>query len=471
MSNLQEMKNIKYIRPICDILFLLFSLILLLPRGYVWKWVESLSLFIPDESYLQKFLSMPGGILAYLGCFLTQSLYYPVVGSLIFILLLFVVQHLTFRVFRFRGESYPLSFVPSLMLLTAVVNMGYTWITIKAQGHFFAPTLGCIIILLCAYTYINIRNYWIKVASVLVFTATYPLFGFYSLCAAGLSILLEWRQKTNLWKSIILFVVGVAAIWIAPKLCYYNLDFTQQEVSRMYLGGMPDFFVRRSELMLWVPFLILTACLALFAIIPYTKRAIIPMTIYVLALIFTATQVYRNKNFEASVRENAAIDSGRWNEVLNIYRNSGDAPTRDVVLNGELAAAMIGAPSAPHDLPDIPYFYKDSRPGFLTFLQLAGFNNLYYQGQSNLCYRWNMEMSVEYGWRVANLKQMVKCCLLQGEYELAGKYNGILLRTAFHKDWARRYQRFIDEPSMIDKDREFAGIRDAAKNVPDTFID
>ena len=472
------MKELKHIKVISDSVFLIFACALLFMNLPIWKWVESLSLFLPGTQFFQRFLHIPGGILAYLGCFLTQSLHYPVLGSLLFVALLFVVQRLTEAVFSFSKEAYPLSFIPSFMLLTAVVNMGYTWLTIKAVGHFFTPTLGCCFFLLSAWAYLHIKYPLVRLVIILALAFSYIWFGFYALCAVGLCALLEGKRNVDLKRYVLFLLIGVVAIWLTPKLCYYSFDTTEQEISRMYLGGMPDFFVRKSELMLWMPFLILIGCLIIFAACSIftvvhlpNKLKGIPMAFYLCALLFTASQVYRNENFTASVRANLAMDTGDWQEAYHVARNVKGNPSRDVIINGELAQVMLGMPKANQELPDIPASYKDSRPGFSTFMQLAGLPMLYYMGQTNLCYRWGMEMSVEYGWRPSSLKYMVRCALLKGEYALANKYNGILMKTMNHKDWAKKYQPFIDNPDLMKQEKEFIQIASAAKDLPDMFVE
>lgn len=465
------------IKIFSDAVFLAFSLILLFSNLSVWKWVESLSLFVPDSFFFQRFLHIPGGLLAYLGCFLTQTLYYPIAGCLLLTLLLLAVQKLTSAVFEFSEEDYPLSFLPSFMLLTSVVNLGYTWITLKAIGHFFTPTLGYCLILLCAFLYIHIKHPLWRGILLLLFVACYPFFGFYALCATGLCLLMEWKIKGDIRTYLLFLVLGGAAIGLTPKICYYSIANTEQEISRMYLGGMPDFFVRQSELMLWMPFLILIGSLIAFAfrssltIRTPIKLRWIPTALFLSALLFTISQTYHDENFMAAVRTNLAIDENDWNKALHATQSVKGQPTRDVIINGELAQVMLGMPKANQELPPLPVSYKDSRPSFFTFTQLCGMHMLFYMGQINLCYRWGMELSVEYGWRVSCLKYMVKCALLQGEYALANKYNNLLMKTAFHKDWAKKYQTYIDHPERMKENQEFTQISALMQELPNMFIE
>lgn len=470
----------------CSLVFLAFACYFLMKYTYVWKWVEGLSLFVPGEAFFRPFLRIPGGILAYTGCFLTQFLYYPVAGCLIFVGLLYAVQQLTVRAFRMPDRFYPLSFVPSLLLLTAVLNVGYTWATLKAPGHFFVPALGCSFFLACYWFYRQVGNGYVRMGMVLLITTTYPLFGFYALFGAGLCLVQEWLEKTGKFRFC-LILAGAATIWLVPKLYYFGLDGTEQEISRLYVAGLPPFFIRRSELMLWMPYLLLFgwyAFGALFTEIFKPSGRVMPSTaqgesarrtrfasatVFAAALLFTGIQAYENENFEAGVRSNLAIEAGDWQEAAETVAQVKKNPTRDVAINGQLAGLYLGKPQLPAETPPLPVTYKDARPGILTFMQLSGLQMNYYGGQINVCYRWAVELSIEYGWQVSRLKLLVKCALLNGEPELAQKYNNLLKRTLFHKKWAEKYQAYIDHPERMKHDREFARIpKDMS---PDRFVE
>ena len=120
------------VEAVATLLFVVFAMGWLLRYGYVWRWVESLSLFVPGETYFRTFLNNPGGVLAYVGSFLTQFLYVPIVGCAILVALLCLVQWATKRLFRLSGYWALCAYLPAFLLLAAVLNVGYTWATLKA---------------------------------------------------------------------------------------------------------------------------------------------------------------------------------------------------------------------------------------------------------------------------------------------------------------------------------------------------
>lgn len=481
---MNKIKHIIYgersFQVISTLLFALFSLVLLERYGYVWKWVESLSLFVPDPLLFRAYLNNPGGLLAYAGSFLTQFLYYPLLGSLLLTLLLLLVQRLTWRLSNWGNLWFPASFIPSFLLLSTVLDLGYTWATLKAPGHFFAPTLGVIFALACLLLFRKIPSSYGRLAATLLITACYPFCGFYALLASGLCLTDEAlnRPGKSLWATLI---AGIAAIYLFPRLYYLGIDSTEQELSRLYVAGLPPFYIRKAELMIWLPFLLLPTFYLLSLLLPALlgdrglfkparRSAACSWGLFLLGLLFTLWQTYDDPNFEAAVRSSLAIEAGDWEEAAKATSQVKSGATRDVVINNQLASSRLGRPvnwSTP--LPMIPETYKDSRPGLLTFMQLSGLTMNYYSGQTNLCYRWAMEMSVEFGFRVTYLKTLVKCALLNGELALAQKYNDQLKRTLFHKDWADRYQRYIDQPELIGQDPEFSRI--PKDPLPNRFIE
>lgn len=467
-----------YYKRGCDLLFGAFAFFLLMKYAYVWKWVEGLSLFIPDVDFFRPFIKIPGGMLAYTGSFLTQFFYYPAVGCLFFVALLYVVQRLTVVTFRLPNQFYPCSFIPSFLLLTAVVNVGYTWATLKAPGHFFVPALGCVFFLSGLWLHRQIRNVYVRFGMVLLWIAAYPLFGFYALFGAGLCLIREYLEE---WGNVrwLLLPVGIAALWLVPRLYYFGMDGIEQEISRLYIGGLPPFFIRRTEAMLWMPFLLLFGYYVLAVLLAQwgdrKKETVdrpsvaVSLTAFLAALVFTASQAYGNDNFEAGVRSSLAIEAGEWEKATEAVAKVKKNPTPDVVINGNLASLYMGRRQPSTEIPPLPVAYKDSRPSLLTFMQLSGLHMNYHGRQTNLCYRWAMELSIEFGWQVSRLKLLVKCALLNGEPELARKYNRLLMQTFFHKEWARKYQHYIEHPESMQQDAEFARL--PVDPTPNRFVE
>ena len=66
-----------------------------------------------------------------------------------------------------------------------------------------------------------------------------------------------------------------------------------------------------------------------------------------------------------------------------------------------------------------------------------------------------MEDGVTFGWRTEYLKYMAKTSIAGGDYKVARKYIDMLKRTLFHKEWAEKYETYLDHPEQIRKSKEF----------------
>src|SRR5690554_4122162 len=103
-----------------------------------FKWGYEISFFAPTQDYLLECMEKPGGLLVFLGTFLTQFYYYPYLGASLFIIILLGVRFLTQKAFQIPERFFPLSYVPSILLLHAIFIVGYTLYTLKSPGYLFS---------------------------------------------------------------------------------------------------------------------------------------------------------------------------------------------------------------------------------------------------------------------------------------------------------------------------------------------
>ncbi len=147
---------------------------------------EELSLFMPTKFFWVECMQKAGGLLEYIGCFLTQFFYYPWLGSSIFIGLLLLLIYLITKVFQIPAKFFPLAFIPSSMLLLAFTELGYLIYILKSPGYVYSNLLGVLSVLAILWGYRVLRSWQSRcVFAGLFIIITYPLFGFYTLFAAG----------------------------------------------------------------------------------------------------------------------------------------------------------------------------------------------------------------------------------------------------------------------------------------------
>ena len=166
---------------------------------------------------------------------------------------------------------------------------------------------------------------------------------------------------------------------------------------------------------------------------------------------------YRDPNFRAEIKMNHYMERLEWRKALEVAKKQKQTPTRLIVLNKNLALLKLGKAG------DEMFHYLDggeapNTPLQIRLMQVGGKMLYYHYARMNFCYRWCLEDAVEYGWKVDYLKYMVRTSLISGEPDLAQKYINTLKKTLFYREWAKKYEKMVKNPSLIARDREMASI-------------
>ena len=450
--------------------FLVFALYMALFRnGFYLKWAESLSIFINSGSFLGECMRFAGGLLTYAGSFLTQFYYFPVLGSFIFIAMLVLIRYLTVVTFDIPLKYKALAYVPSLMLLLSVTQLGYVWLTLKSPGYFFSHTLGVIICLLAFKGYRQLAGIGWRIASAVFFIIVgYPLFGFYALLAVSLFVIYELRHffADRNYLHVLPVFIGVALIVVVPQV-YYNHIYSYMQYIHIYIAGLPRFAFDLKELIFWVPFVVLFVTFFLFAGFVArgnnnpvkNKKSYVPFVVFCASIVVVYIFSFNDENFKTEIKMASAMERNNFREVAYYADRFPGTPTRNIVLNNNFALLAMGQPeNRSLNLNNI-VMPKCVRPSMPIIIHMSGRPLLYLTGQINDCYHWCMEDMVEYGMKVSSLKYMVKCAIVNQEYALAQKYNTVLSKTLFYRKWAAKYQAFIDNPGLTENDSEIQAIR------------
>lgn len=445
---------------VCWLLFVIFE------HDYLFR-VQELSLFLSTKLYFQQLMVVPGGFLSYLGSFLNQFFYYPALGAFLLVLLWVGIYFATLKTFRITNKWALLALIPVLALLASDMELGYWIFHIKVKGYFFYNSLGFLFAVLSVWAFRSMptkfRYLWVAVWCFL----GYPLFGYYTVFGALCMALLAFRLPASKNLKSILFGYTFVCLLSAPLL-WYHFYFTQTNRAFIYVAGLPNFEWIQRDLFTWVPFIVLTLCLLLFPFIPSRigessgtnnfKKYLIGQSLLLILLLF-GTQLfwYRDANFRAEVKMGVAMEDLKWQKVLDIAKAETGTPTRLMVMNKNLALIKLGR------LGDEMFHYLDGGekpncPFEVRLMQVGGKTLYYHYAKFNFCYRWCLEDGVEFGWKVDYLKYLVKCSLMSGEYPLAQKYINTLKKTLFYKGWAEKYEKFINHPELITKDKEFSSI-------------
>lgn len=469
--SLVENSSYTYFQLACIVFFVLtaYFLTAVLNNNFL-KWAEEISLFIPTKLFFMQSMKTAGGLLSYIGSFLTQFYHYPFLGSTIFISLLLLVQLLTIKAFEIPKQFFPLTFIPSIVLLSSLSGVGDVLFTLKSPGYLFSNTIGVLFCLSSFILYRKIEPWFIRTIVWMFVILTYPFFGFYTLFAAVLGVIYEIYSLVNDKNKnrIFTIITSLFLIGVIPYLSYTYI-YSQMQWGDTYIAGLPKFYFTKNELSLWMPFIILFLSILFFLILLLKKKpvsktkaniyALVSFCIFIIFLFGSYFHSFRDENFKTELKMTEAIENNDWAKVVSIGDKIKGDPTRLIIMNYNLALFKMGkAGDQMFSMNNNSILPVSRRPTLL--MMHMGARSVYFQyGKINFCYRWCMEDMVEYGMRVNLLKYMVKCSILNGEFALAQKYNNVLNKTLFHRQWAAKYQKYIDNHELIAEDPEFKAIK------------
>lgn len=434
--------------------------------------IDAMSLFLCDELFFKNLMSVPAGFLSYIGTFFTQFLCFPVAGATIFVAFLYALYCLTKRVFSISEQNSLLALVPSVLLLALNVQMGYWIFVIKFPGWYFVPFFGIAAAMYLIHFYRRVSWKFSILLVLLVAIFGYPILGVYALLAVlcmslvGLAAAIKsHNNKELLYKGIIPLSASIALAVAVPYMWYYVYESTHLHL--MYTAGLPalswsiklDF--ASSILYYWLPYILLLVTMLLYSVL-YGRmssnekgRWNTPLMLFValLSIVFVYLYWYNDNNYRIENKQNNAMWRCDWRDVADFARDT-DVPTRTIVLNKNIALLNLG--TAGNEMFTYPDGSADIDAPFNVHLTHTCAMMTYFNyGKLNFSYRWCIENSVEYGWKVEYLKHAVRSLIAQREYTLARRYINMLKKTLFHRGWAKDQEKYLDNHDLALRSPEY----------------
>lgn len=466
--------GINYCSPLMTLLLIaalavVAAMLLIHESDFLFR-VQEMNLFLYTPLFLKQQMVTSGGFLTYLGTYLTQFFYHPWMGVAILCLWWALLAWVMKRAFNIPAKWMSVLLIPIALLLIINVDLGYWIYYLKLRGHFFVATIGttAAVTLAWAYRALPSKFFLRTIFIVLAVVVGYPLFGFYSLLAALLMAVLAWRlDDYGITHRVIDSAVALAAIALIPIIYYYAVYY-QTNFDNIYYTALPLYRIDQDYMVYYVPFYLLVAVLVAYAACYRSRRKaevkhVVAWTaaqIALLAVIVVSTWHfwYKDENFHTELSMYRSAMNQEWEDILTTYRAHDSSPSRMMWLSKNLALSRLGRQG------DEMYRYRngDSAPvaPFAVRMAQCGGKMLYYNyGLLNYCYRWCMEDGVEYGWRIDYLIYMLKCSLINQEMVVAQKYIDLLKQTKYYKTWAEQFEAYVQDPKLMEKDKELSTIR------------
>ena len=435
-------------KVICGLaLLVVFIIMVVFEAGYLFR-VQELNLFLYTPLFFKQQLVVAGGMLTWAGTYFTQFFYHPWIGALLLCLWTALLMWLTAKTFSIKGLWMPLLLIPVALVLLTDFDLGYWLYYLKLRGHFFICVMGTSIAVALTWLYRVLpvqRHTFMAIAAVVA----YPIAGFYGLLAVALMGIIAWRlPDSSLTQRLIATVFSIVLIAFVP-LIYYRMVYYQANSDLIWWQALPIFNLTGTFSARYWPYILLSLFLALLAA-TYKSERPEPMkkTWQKVAFQIACTAGiafgcwhfwYKDTTFHEEIEMNACVDHCDWEGVLQLVRKHEGEPTRMIVMYKNLALFKLGR--AGNEMYNYPDGSKAPVCDFdIRMTQLGGKNLYLFYGLPNYCYRWCLEDGVEYGWRAEYLKFLVRCSLLNGEWQVARKYIDLLKQTRYHGEWARQYE-------------------------------
>ena len=422
-------------------LLVIASVLLSLENDFLWKLQEQ-NLFLDTSLFFEERMAVPGGLLSWVGTYLTQYFYNPWMGVTILCLLWLLLMWLITRAFELPAQWSALALVPVGLLLITIVDMGYWVYMLKLQGHVFVATLGAIAVTLLLWVFRLLPwHFSFRGLIMVIFAALgYPLFGIYGMAAVLLMGIWSWRlERWSLRRKIGYGMLALSSAIVVPLMSYRQL-YHQINLANIYYAGLPLYYVSEEHHVYYIPYYLLVLFFVVMALVPLkqvkvAKSVIIQGVVLVALGVGVAMSWFKDENFHHELRMQHCIEQNDWRGVLKEAALQKDEPTRAIVMMRNLALSRLGRQG--EDMFNYENGSKAYAAPFGMRLMLVAGPLMYYQyGMLNYSSRLSTEMGVEFGWRVDNLKLLAKCALLRHEQQQARKYLKLLKHTTFYEEWA-----------------------------------
>jgi hypothetical protein len=414
--------------------------------SYILFFQEQQYLFIYSFSYLSDLLSKPGGLLDLSGKFLTQFYISRFAGSVIIAGILTLPGIILINVNRKleagKGFSNLFLILPSCLLLLMQTH----------YYHMMIYNLGFLLVLLYFMISILSEKIYVRYITLAVFPLFFWFTGAYALLFLGLFIIysLLYLKGPNKYYYPF-FLISVAAI----SVFVFDRIFLLQSVKQLFLYPLPFINNPTHKVLFYLitAFIVLYPLLLRISNLTVSKKPdswIVRLIPSILVISVTIVMLITGYNPQTSrvINLEKLVFEEKWEKAVEFQEKH---PSENMIGQYFYNIAL----SESGQLCDRLFFGRqDFGPGSL-FLPWSsehinwGAYAFYTTGLINEAQRWAYEEMVVYGPRPQNMKLLLKSSLINGKFNMAEKYTGILKNTLFYRRWAKINEKLIGDSAAI----------------------
>ena len=434
--------------------------------------------FIEGSVFFDDLFNEPFGLMQWVGCWLSQLCYYPLLGAIVLILLWTLSYFLGLRASGLSTRWPALFLLPLSCLLLGVVGIGYWVYIIKEYGLFFSQPVAFLLMIsvLCVVKDYVLQRKHSSFIVLLIAILLYPVVGWFSflfvLCVLPALI------RTNGLKALVILL----AI-LSPTIYKYILfDGTSNEM--LWRAGFPlfddqaVFHIRQS-----VPYILLAiTTLAIFVFSAFGEKhnersestskrgiyvyAVVTLIVSAIAFLGVWQFMFKDYNYLAEMRMVKYSLDDNWQKVVEEAQQTS-RPSRAMVVLKNIALMNTG------ELGDRSFqLSNDGRdiknPDSLNVnsMQIAAPIIYYNYGKIVFSTRWATEFAVTYGYSPFVLMNLCRSALAKGETKAAERYLTLLHSHLFYVDW----QPKPVSPLIKELDSAFADVLDSDGNNAENYL-
>lgn len=423
------------------------------PEHLVQK--EQMQLFLWSLAYLKEHLIIQGGLIRYLGEFLTQFFLYKWVAAAI-------VSGILFSLFTATNSVLRKLFGKPHKLLAVIPAVGYHFLLLD-DDYYLAGALALSLTAWAVSKIIGIREpkrrlkttlltipfiYWLLGGTYLVFILSVSL-------AEWILLFKDDRRKMSnqpiVWSIPTLLIVGGIIPLIARK--YVILDtLLQSYLSHSYYKFS---FILPSPL-IWVflalPLVILLQW-AFRSFYPGKSHPVFRYAVTTVLLITIGFGVYYFPDFkeEKEMKYDNLVCRQQWEQIIELARQ--EPPVGE---QGKLAVTLALGQTG--RLSSQLFQFNPGLDDFFIGYKVHGMAPLmaqepyFYLGLTNfsqmLCIE-TIESTPDAARPVRAMKRYAENCLINGQYDVAARYLRYLQQTLFYRTWANEALQYLHNDDKI----------------------
>ncbi len=429
-------------------------------RMSVLSFQEQYQLFLTDTGYFQERMSVPGGLADYIGEFLTQFYFVPVLGACILALLSVALQVMVWLLARRNGANsayYPLSFIPSLML----------WAYMGDENVLLSFNVALLLALAIMLFYHQVsgnegfpRYMLRKVAFILTVPLIYWLIGPCVLMVVAYVAFYELSKHRSLG-SLAFGTIGIVYAVAVVLLCARSLQYP---LFNLFVGINYYRYPVYQPGMQTAIEAVATLLPLLLPLLPAVQKTVRVALVSIAVLVVGGWWVMGH-SFDPLkynlIEYDFLVRTRQWGKIIE--KAERQQPTRPFDVSCvNLALAMQG------QLSDRLFdFFQNGAEGLFPSFQrdmtspLPPCETFYWLGMVNDAERYAFEAqeAIPNHRKSGRLtRRIIECNIINGHHEVAMKYLRMLERTVFYRKWAKE-QKAIIKAGKVNEDPVYGRLR------------